>query len=76
MQHIPCRMTKLIGIVSVKQNHKPIWENCTSKRSSKSCDAEIKLTHKLKLMKIQRINPNIDSWSGLIKDGDKEPACS
>jgi len=47
-----------------------------SKWSSKSCDAEIKLTHKLELMKILRINPNIDSSSGLIKDEDKEPACS
>jgi hypothetical protein len=27
----------------------------------KSCDAEIKLTHKIELLKIQRINPNIDS---------------
>jgi hypothetical protein len=30
-------------------------------KKAKSCDAEIKLTHKLELMKIQRINPNIDS---------------
>jgi hypothetical protein len=60
----------------VKQNHKPVQENCTNKRSSKSCGAEIKLTHKLELMKILRINPNIDSSSGLIKDEDKEPTIS
>ena len=53
--------SSFLQIVSVKQNHKPVHENYTSKRSSKSCDVEIKLTHKLELMKIQRINPNIDS---------------
>jgi len=68
--------SSFLQIVSVKQNHKLVQENYTNKRSSKSCGAEIKLTHKLELMKILRINPNIDSSSGLIKDEDKEPACS
>ena len=66
--------SSFLQIVSVKQNHKPVRENCTSKRSNKWCDAEIKLTHKLELMKIQRINPNTNSSAGLIKDGDKEPS--
>ena len=37
--------SSFLQIVSVKQNHKPVRENCTSKRSSKWCDAEINFSY-------------------------------